>query len=67
MVRLLKRKGARIAIVRAVKLNATDVYLKVTEKSLTMSAPTVQGDLRTYQLALQVVQLIVNGSPRGHS
>ena len=62
-----KRNDVQIEIVRVVKLSVTDVYLKVTEKSLTMSAPTVLADSRTYQLASLVVQLIVNGNPRGHS
>jgi len=60
-----RRKDVRTAIVRVVKLSARDVYIKVTEKSLTMSAPTVLGDSRTYQLALQVVMQIVYGNHHG--
>lgn len=62
MVRLLKRKDVQIEIVRVVKLSARDVYLKVTEKSLTMSAPTVLGDSKTYQLVSLVVTQIVYGN-----
>lgn len=60
-----KRKDAQTVIVRVVKLSVTDVYLKVTEKSLTMSATTALGDSRTYQLAWLVVQQIVNGNLKG--
>jgi hypothetical protein len=62
-----KRRDVQTEIVHVVKLSVTDVYIKVTEKSLTMSAPTVLGDLRTYQLVLSLVTQIVYGNPRGHS
>jgi hypothetical protein len=62
MVLRLKRKDVRTEIVHAVKLSARDVYIKVTEKSLTMSAPTVLGDSKTYQLVSLVVTQIVFGN-----
>ena len=61
----LKRKDVQTEIVRVVKLNAQGVYIKVTEKSLTMSAPTVLGDSKVYQLVLQVVTQIVYGNHHG--
>jgi hypothetical protein len=62
---LRKRKDVQIAIVHVVKLSARDAYIKVTEKSLTMSAPIVWADSRVYQLVLQVVTQIVYGNHHG--
>lgn len=61
-VLLRKRKDAQTEIVRVVKLSVMDAYIKVTEKSLTMSAPTVLGDSKTYQLVSLVVTQIVLGN-----
>ena len=44
----------KIEIVHVVKLCVKDVYIKGTEKSLTMSGSTVRGHYVTYQLALLV-------------
>jgi len=52
---LYKRKDVRIAIERAVLLNARGVYIKVTEKSLTTKASTGLVVLRTCQLVSLVV------------
>jgi hypothetical protein len=57
-----RKNDVQTEIVRVVKLCVTDVYIKVTEKSLTMSAPTVVGDSRTYQLAWYLVTQIVYGN-----
>lgn len=62
-----RKSGELIATVHVVKLSVTDAYIKVTEKSLTMSAPTVMADLRTYQLVWSVAMQIVYGNPRGHN
>ena len=43
-------------IVHVVKLYGKDVYIKVTEKSLTMSGTTVRDHWITYQLAWLVAQ-----------
>ncbi len=63
---LLRKSAGQIVTVRVVKLCVTDVYLKVTEKSLTMSAPTVLADSRTYQLVWYLVTRIVSGNLNVH-
>jgi hypothetical protein len=65
MVLRLKRKDVRTEIAHVVKLSARDVYLKVTEKSLIMSGPIGPDDSRTFQLVLQVAQLIAVVNPIG--
>ena len=62
----LKRNGEPIVIELDVKHSVTAVYLKVTEKSLTMSAPTVLADSRTYQLVWYLATQIVFGNPSVH-
>lgn len=59
---LSKRNGELIVTLRVVKRLSLDVYIRATEKSLTMSAPTVLGDSRTYQLVSLVVTQIVLGN-----
>ena len=65
-VRLNKRKDELTVTVLDAQRNVMAAYIKVTEKSLTMSASTELGVLRTCQLVLLVAQQIASGNLPGH-
>jgi hypothetical protein len=50
-----RRKGVQIVIARVALLNVRAVYIKATEKSLTMSGTTGEVVLRMSQLAWYLV------------
>jgi hypothetical protein len=60
-----KRNAVLTEILHVAKHSGRVAYVKVTEKSLTMSASTVLGDSRTYQLAWYLVQLTGVGNRLG--
>jgi hypothetical protein len=65
MVLRLKRKDVQTEIAHAVKLSVRGVCLRAMERSLIMSGPIGPDDSRTFQLVLQVAQLIAVVNPIG--
>lgn len=62
-----KRNAARIVIVQGVRRSVREGYIRVTEKSLTMSGPTGEVVLRTSQLAWFLVTQIGLGNLSVHN
>lgn len=60
---LLRRSVELIVTVHADRLQSVELCIKETVRKWTTKDPTVLGDSRTWQLGLQVVQLIVHDNP----
>jgi hypothetical protein len=58
-----RRSVELTVIVHVNKLRSVELCIKETVRKWTIKDPTVLGDSRTWQLVLQVVQLIVHDNP----